>query len=55
VEAGWVAAVQRFAPVAQGAFDNRIDLHQQPNLIDDLASAYERLQKEAHAAGLRSP
>ena len=49
----WVAAVQRFAPIAQGAFDNRIDLHQQPALVDDLASAYETLQKEAHAAGLR--
>jgi hypothetical protein len=49
----WVAAVQRFAPIAQGAFDDRIDLHQQPALIDDLASAYAALRKEAHAAGLR--
>jgi hypothetical protein len=49
----WVAAVQRFAPIAQGAFDNRIDLHQQPGLIDDLATAYEALRMEAHAAGLR--
>jgi hypothetical protein len=51
----WVAAVQRFAPIAQGAFDNRIDLHQQPALIDDLASAYQKLQTEAHAAGLSRP
>jgi Transglutaminase-like superfamily len=49
----WVTAVQRFAPIAQGAFDNRIDLHQQPGLIDDLATAYAALRKEAHAAGLR--
>jgi transglutaminase-like putative cysteine protease len=49
----WTAAVTRFAPIAQGAFDNRIDLHQQPRLIDDLASAYGKLQAEAHAAGLR--
>jgi hypothetical protein len=49
----WVAAVQKFAPIAQGAFDNRIDLHQQPGLIDDLARAYEALRKEAQAAGLR--
>ncbi|HEY7640530.1 MAG TPA: transglutaminase family protein [Steroidobacteraceae bacterium] len=51
----WVAAVQRFAPIAQGAFDNRIDLHQQPALIDELASAYQGLQKEARTTGLRSP
>jgi hypothetical protein len=49
----WKAAVQRFAPIAQGAFDNRIDLHQQSALIDELATAYEALTKEAHAAGLR--
>jgi hypothetical protein len=49
----WVAAVQRFAPIAQRAFDDRIDLHQQPELIDDLATAYEALRKEAHTAGLR--
>jgi Transglutaminase-like superfamily len=49
----WVAAVQRFAPIARGAFDNRVDLHQQPALIDDFASAYDALKKEAHAAGLR--
>lgn len=49
----WKAAVQRFAPIAQGAFDNRIDLHQQSALIDELATAYAALTKEAHAAGLR--
>ena len=38
---------------AQGAFDNRIDLHQQPAVIDDLASAYAKLQAQAHAAGLQ--
>jgi hypothetical protein len=49
----WVAAVQRFAPLAQGAFDGRVDLHQHSDIIDELASTYAGLQKEAHAAGLR--
>lgn len=49
----WVAAVQRFEPIAQSAFDGRIDLHQQPAVIDELASTYDALKKEAHAAGLR--
>jgi len=49
----WVAAIERFAPLAQDAFDGRVDLHQQSRVIDELASTYERLQKEAHAAGLR--
>jgi hypothetical protein len=47
-----VAAVRRFAPLARGAFEGRVDLHQQSAVIDELASVYERLQKEAHAAGL---
>ena len=49
----WVAAVQRFAPLAQAAFDSRVDLHRQPAVIDELASTYEGLQKEARAAALR--
>lgn len=48
----WVAAVRRFAPLARGAFEGRVDLHQQSAVIDELANVYERLQKEAHAAGL---
>jgi hypothetical protein len=50
----WAAAVRRFAPIAQGAFDGRIDLHEQAGLIDELASTYTRLQEEAHAAGIKS-
>ena len=50
----WAAAIRRFAPIAQGAFDGRVDLHQQSAVIDELASTYARLQKEAHAAGLKS-
>jgi len=49
---GWTAALRRFAPIAQAAFDGQVDLHQQSGLIDELADAYARLQKEAHAAGL---
>jgi transglutaminase superfamily protein len=48
----WVASVRRFAPIARAAFDGQTDLHQQAGLIDELASLYARLQKEAHAAGL---
>jgi len=48
----WVAAIRRFAPLARGAFEGRVDLHQQSAAIDDLASVYEQLQKEAHAAGI---
>jgi hypothetical protein len=50
----WVARVRRFAPIARAAFDGQTDLHQQAGLIDELASLYARLQKEAHAAGLTS-
>jgi hypothetical protein len=50
----WAAAVRRFAPLAQGAFDGRIDLHEQAGIIDELASTYARLQEEAHAAGIKS-
>ena len=48
----WVTAVRRFAPLARGAFEGRVDLHQQSAVIDELANVYARLQKEAHAAGL---
>jgi hypothetical protein len=37
-----------------GAFEGRVDLHQQSAVIDELASGYERLQKEALAGGLAS-
>lgn len=50
----WVAAIRRFVPLARGAFEGRIDLHEQSAVIDELASVYERLQQEAHAAGLTS-
>ena len=48
----WVAAVSRFAPLARGAFEGKVDLHQQSAVIDELGNVYERLQKEAHAAGI---
>jgi hypothetical protein len=48
---GWQ---RRFAPLARRAFERRVDLHQQSAVIDQLASVYERMQKEAQAAGLAS-
>jgi hypothetical protein len=50
----WRAAVRRFGPLAQGAFDGRINLHEQSAVIDELANTYAQLQKQAHAAGLKS-
>jgi hypothetical protein len=43
----WVEGVRAFAPIAQGAFDGRLNLHEHAAAIDALGEAYRELQRQA--------
>jgi hypothetical protein len=42
----WVERVRAFAPVAQGAFEGRLNLHEHVAAIDALGEAYRELQQQ---------
>jgi hypothetical protein len=48
----WTGAVRAFAPLARDAFDDKLNLHEHAQRIDELAATYDRLRAEARAAGL---
>jgi len=48
----WQSAVNEFAPLAQRAFDGAANLHEYAALIDQLATTYEALRREAARAHL---
>jgi len=48
----WVSAVREFSPLAQQALDGEANLHEHAALIEQLATTYEGLRREATSAQL---
>jgi hypothetical protein len=48
----WASAVREFSPLAQRAFDGKVNLHEHTARIETLAATYESLRREADRAGL---
>jgi hypothetical protein len=46
----WESGVRKFSPLAQQAFDGKVNLHDHAELIDGLAATYHSLQQEAAGA-----
>jgi hypothetical protein len=53
--AEWVRQIRAFAPLARGAFEGRVNLHDHADAVDALTRAYRELQRQAADHGIRLP